>query len=73
MILAGENMKYLEETCSTANFSATNSKQTSLGSKPGVRGDRPATDAQRFRPVIAVWIKVERWSKIIPEEHKNGY
>jgi hypothetical protein len=45
MILAGENMKYLEETCSTANFSATNSKQTSLGSKPGVRGDRPATDA----------------------------
>jgi hypothetical protein len=60
MILAGEYTKYPEETCCTANFSITNSKRTDLGSKLELRGKRPATDALCFRPIITVWIKVER-------------
>jgi hypothetical protein len=63
MILAGECTKYLEETGCTTNFSVTNSKRTGLGSKLGLRGKRPATDALRFRPVITVCIKVERKKK----------
>jgi hypothetical protein len=63
MILAGEHTKYPEETCCTANFCVTNSKRIGLGSKLGLRAKRPATDALRFRPVITVWVKVERKKK----------
>jgi hypothetical protein len=62
-ILAGEYAKYSEETCYSANFSVTNSRRTDLGSKLGLRSKRPETDALRFRPVITVWIKVERNKK----------
>jgi hypothetical protein len=63
MILAGKGTKYPEETCCTANFSSTFSKRTGLRSKPGLLGERPATDALRFRPAITLWIKVERTKK----------
>jgi hypothetical protein len=63
IILAGKSTKYPEETCCTANFSSRYSKQTGLGSKPGLLGERPATDALRFRPVITLWIEVERKKK----------
>jgi hypothetical protein len=63
MVLAGEYTKCPEETCCTAIFSFTNNKRTGLRSKLGLRGKRPATDTLRFRPVVTVWIEIERKKK----------
>jgi hypothetical protein len=44
MKLTGENRNTRGKTCSTATLSTTNLTWTEPGSKPGLRGERPATN-----------------------------
>ena len=44
MKLTGENRSTRGKTCTSATMSTTNPTWTDPGSKPGVRGERPATN-----------------------------
>jgi hypothetical protein len=44
MKLTGENRSTRRETCLSATLSTINPTWTNLGSNPGLRGERPATN-----------------------------
>jgi hypothetical protein len=44
MKLTGENPSTERKTCSGATLSTTNLTRTNMGSNPGLRGERPATN-----------------------------
>jgi hypothetical protein len=44
MISTGENRRTQRKTCPSATLSTTNPTWIDLGAKPGLRGERPATN-----------------------------
>jgi hypothetical protein len=44
MVLTGKNRSTGRKTCHSATLSIINLTRTDLGSNPGLRGDRPASD-----------------------------
>jgi hypothetical protein len=64
MILTGENRRTRRETFPSATSSTTNPTWTTLGSNPGLSGEKPATNRLRYGPAtlsrLAVSFKSNR-------------
>jgi hypothetical protein len=65
-ILTGENRRTRRKTCPSATSSTKNHKWTVLGAKPGLRGEKPATNSLSYGTAvdnIKVGLKRNRASK----------
>jgi hypothetical protein len=77
MKLTGENRSTLGKACPSATLSTTNPTWTDPGSKPGLRGERPATNrlshgtaGLRVKKALLKKIKLDNpWTHVTVTDH----